>query len=169
MQKIQRICADYDRFVTATIALLITVAAAGQDGGFDKPIDAAFDKDVLIVHASEHACYRLEVYLARNDEQRARGLMHVRSLPQTTGMLFVYEFDSYISMWMKNTYIPLDIVFARADGSVSSVEHNTEPLSLKSIAALEPVRYALELNAGVAEKLSIDRYSRLEWVPAESK
>ena len=169
MQEFHRICADYGRFVVATIALFIAFAAASQDGGFDTPIDAAFDKDVLIVHASEHACYRLDIYLARNDEQRARGLMHVRSLPQTTGMLFVYESDSYISMWMKNTYIPLDIVFARADGSVSSVERNTEPLSLKSIRALEPVRYTLEVNAGVADKLSLDRYSRLEWAPAESE
>lgn len=157
------------KMLATTVALFIAVATAGQDGEFDEPIELAFVKDVLIIHASKHACHRLDIYLARNDEQRARGLMHVRHLPQTTGMLFVYEFDGYISLWMKNTYIPLDIVFARADGTVSSVEHNTEPLSLKSIAALEPVRYALELNAGVADKLSIDRYSRLEWQPAESE
>jgi hypothetical protein len=64
-------------------------------------------------------------------------------------------------MWMKNTYIPLDIVFARGDGSVSSVAENTEPLSLKSISAIEPVNYVLELNAGTAEKLGIDSGSRL--------
>jgi uncharacterized membrane protein (UPF0127 family) len=102
-----------------------------------------------------------------NNEQRARGLMHVRSLPQTTGMLFVYESDGYLSIWMKNTYIPLDIVFARADGSVSSIEYDAEPLSLRSMQSLEPVRFVLELNAGVAEKLSIDRYSRLEWEPKD--
>jgi len=94
--------------------------------------------------------------------------MHVRSLPQTTGMLFVYESDGYLSIWMKNTYIPLDIVFARADGTVSSIERDAKPLSLRSMRALEPVRYVLELNAGVAEKLSIDRYSRLEWEPKDS-
>ena len=91
--------------------------------------------------------------------------MHVRNLPETTGMLFLYDFDAHLSMWMKNTYIPLDILFVRADGTVSSIAHDTEPLSLRSIAALEPVRYVLELNAGVAEKLSIDQYSRLEWDP----
>ena len=89
--------------------------------------------------------------------------MHVRSLPETTGMLFLYDYDARLSMWMKNTFIPLDIVFVRADGTVSSLAYNTEPQSLKSIAALEPVRYVLELNAGVAEKLSIDKYSRIEW------
>ena len=146
------------------VALLLVGIAAAQNSDLDE----AFEKDVLIVHASEHACYRMDIYLAMNDEQRTRGLMHVRSLPQTTGMLFVYEADGYLSIWMKNTYIPLDIVFARADGSVSSIVYDAEPLSLRSMRALEPVRYVLELNAGVAEKLSIDRYSRLEWEPKDS-
>ena len=64
-------------------------------------------------------------------------------------------------MWMKNTYIPLDMVFARSDGSVSSVEADTEPLSLESISAIEPINYILELNAGTAKKLGIDKDSRL--------
>ncbi len=152
------------RFVFVVAALLLIGTATAQNSDLDE----AFDKDVLIIHASEHACYRLDIYLAMNNEQRARGLMHVRSLPQTTGMLFVYESDGYLSIWMKNTYIPLDIVFARADGSVSSIEYDAEPLSLRSMQALEPVRYVLELNAGVAKKLSIDRYSRLEWQPKEN-
>ena len=89
--------------------------------------------------------------------------MHVRKLPDTTGMLFVYPYEARLSMWMKNTFIPLDILFIRADRTVSSVAYDTEPQSLQSIKALEPVRYVLELNAGVADKLSIDTYSSLEW------
>ena len=149
-------------------AIAAAFVFAGSALAQNSDLDEAFEKDILIVHASKHACYRLDVYLAMNNEQRARGLMHVRRLPQTTGMLFVYESDGYLSIWMKNTYIPLDIVFARADGSVSSIEYDAEPLSLRSMQALEPVRYVLELNAGVAEKLSIDRYSRLEWEPKDS-
>ena len=146
---------------TAVIAAAFVLASSALAQNSD--LDEAFEKDVLIINASEHACYRLDIYLAMNNRQRARGLMHVRSLPQTTGMLFVYESDDYLSIWMKNTYIPLDIVFARADGSVSSIEYDAEPLSLRSMQALEPIRYVLELNAGVAKKLSIDQYSRLEW------
>jgi hypothetical protein len=59
-------------------------------------------------------------------------------------------------MWMKNTFIPLDILFIRSDGSVASIAAMTEPLSLRSIASAEPVRYVLELNGGVAEELGID-------------
>jgi len=76
-------------------------------------------------------------------------------------MLFVYDDDAVRSMWMKNTYISLDIVFARADGTVSSVLHDTEPLSLSSLRAIEPVRLVLELNAGVARRLHIGTSSRL--------
>jgi uncharacterized membrane protein (UPF0127 family) len=152
------------KIVAVAAALLLSITAAAQNSDLDE----AFAKDVLIIHASKHACYRLDIYLAMTGPQRTRGLMYVRNMPQTTGMLFVYESDGYLSIWMKNTYIPLDIVFVRADGSVSSIEYSAEPLSLRSIVATEPVRYVLELNAGVANKLSIDENSRLEWVPKDS-
>ncbi len=131
----------------------------------DDELDDAFDKDVLIIEASEFACHRLDIYLAIDNAQRARGLMHVRELPPTTGMLFVYEPGSRISMWMKNTYISLDMVFARHDGTVSSVARNTEPLSLRSVASIEPVMFVLELNAGTSDRLHIDENSRLIWEP----
>lgn len=140
------------------LAFLLVESACADDD-----LDAAFDKDVLIIHASEHACYRIDIYIAENDEQRMRGLMHVRSLPETTGMLFIYESEQILSIWMKNTFIPLDIVFVKADGRVSSIEYDAEPQSLRSMRALEPVQYVLELNAGIAEKFSIDQHSRLEW------
>jgi len=138
-------------------ALMFAVTASGADDSLDE----AFSKDVLIIEASAHACHRFDVYLALNSSQRARGLMHVRSLPPATGMLFVYERDDYLSMWMKNTFIPLDMIFARADGSISSVVRNTEPMSLRSIASTEPVNFVLELNAGITERLFIDENSRL--------
>ncbi len=138
-------------------ALLFAIAAnAAADS-----LEEAFPKDVLIIEASAHACHRFDVYLATSNPQRARGLMHVRHLPPNTGMLFIYEQADYLSMWMKNTYIALDMIFARPDGSISSVVRNTEPMSLRSIAATEPVSFVLELNAGTTERLFIDEKSRL--------
>ena len=66
-------------------------------------------------------------------------------------------------MWMKNTYIPLDMVFARADGTVSSVVSDTVPQTLHSHSSTEPVRFVLELNAGTARRLGIGARSRLIW------
>ncbi len=124
-------------------------------------LDEAFEQDVLIIETATQGCFKFDIYLAVTRTQQQRGLMFVRELPQWSGMLFPYKRAGIRSMWMKNTYIPLDILFARGDGSVSSVEANTEPLSLKSISAIEPINYVLELNAGTAEKLGIDGNSRL--------
>lgn len=143
--------------------LLVLLVACSTVVAADEELEARFGKDVLIVVASEHACHRFDIYLALNSAQRARGLMHVKALPATTGMLFVYEHDDILSMWMKNTYIPLDMLFVRADGTVASIAQNTEPLSLRSVASVEPVRFVLELNAGTTSRLQIDTNSYIDW------
>ncbi len=124
-------------------------------------LDEAFEQDVLLIETAENGCFKFDVYLAVSRTQQQRGLMFVRDLPPWSGMVFRYQRPAILSMWMKNTYIPLDILFARADGSVSSVQTDTEPLSLKPISAIEPVSYVLELNAGTAARLGIGQGSRL--------
>ena len=138
------------------IATLLSGPATAEDS-----LDETFKREVLIIEASEHACYRFDIYMAFNTAQQRRGLMHVRQLPQFSGMLFVYSEPGIRSMWMKNTYIPLDMLFIRGDGTVSSVAANTEPLSLESVRSKEPVNFVLELNAGVSKKLRIDADSKL--------
>ena len=145
---------------------LFFILASANPTIADDALDDAFERDVLIIEASLHACYRFDVWLAVDRSQQLRGLMHVREMPQTTGMLFVYDTADHHSMWMKNTYISLDIAFARSDGSISNVVTGTEPLSLKSISSTGAVSYVLELNAGVAERLSINEQSRLLWGPS---
>ncbi len=143
------------------LLLLLASAAAGAQ----ESLDARFERDVLIVVANEFACLRFDIYLATTIEQQRRGLMFVRSLPERTGMLFVYDDERVRSMWMKNTYLPLDIAFARADGTVINVALDTEPQSLRSILSAGPARYVLEVNAGVTEMLTIGAGSRLLWGP----
>lgn len=144
--------------VFALLALVTGQPAAEETAA---RLDETFDRDVLVVVADRLGCHRFEVYLAVDPEQRRRGLMYVRSLPERTGMLFVHRYDDLHSMWMKNTFIPLDMLFVRADGSVASIVRDTEPQSLRSIGATEPVRYVLELNAGVTAALSIGEDSYL--------
>ena len=128
-------------------------------------LDANFERDKLVIVANDGTRLDFDVYLAVDFEQQRRGLMFVRDLPERTGMLFVYEDEAIHSMWMKNTYIPLDIVFARSDGSVSSVIQDTEPQSLRSLRSIEPVSFVLELNAGVTRRYNIGSKSRLIWSP----
>jgi uncharacterized membrane protein (UPF0127 family) len=145
------VTASKARNVFALLALL----ASGSSMA-DERLESAFTSTSIVIQTSGSACYDFKVYLASTPQQQRRGLMHVRRLPQFAGMLFVYQRDDVHSMWMKNTFIPLDILFIRNDGSVASIAPMTEPLSLRSIASTEPVRYVLELNGGVAEDLGID-------------
>lgn len=149
------------------IGLFIAVQVSAQvaDDLYEDELDKRFDRDVLIIAASKHACYRFDIFVAQKHEQQKRGLMYVRDLPDTTGMLFIYDEDGSRSMWMKNTYIPLDIAFVRSDGTIANIVRNTEPRSLRSISSTEPVTYVLELNAGLTARLAIDTNSRILWGP----
>jgi uncharacterized protein len=144
---------------------LLVLAGFGASAFADEALDEAFERDVLIIEATRHACYRFDIWLAIDRSQQLRGLMRVRNMPVTSGMLFVYDDAGYRSMWMKNTYISLDIVFARSDGSIANIVANTEPQSLKIISSTDVVTYVLELNAGTADRLFIDKQSRLLWGP----
>jgi len=148
------------RWIIAAAIGALTCAAVADD-----ELDKRFGKDILIIEASAYGCHRFDIYVAADDTQRSRGLMFVRNLPATTGMIFIYD-NEPVSMWMKNTFIPLDMLFIRRDGTVSSVAHNTEPQSLRSVRSVEPVSFVLELNAGTAERLAIDENSRIYWEPA---
>lgn len=142
--------------------MLSLLAAASQAQDYDvDDLAAAFGRTVIVIEANENACLSFDVFVAETDAQKQRGLMFVRDLPDQSGMIFIYRDSGMHSMWMKNTYIPLDIAFIRRDGRISSVAKNTEPLSLRSIGSTEPVSFVLELNAGVADRLSIGPESLL--------
>ena len=144
--------------ITAIVFLgLLLSGQASQDSD----LDSVFSRDTLIISADEHACYFFDIYVASSRPQQMRGLMNVRELPEMTGMIFVYRQAEIHSMWMKNTYIPLDMLFIRGDGTVSSVAANTVPLTLDSVASIEPVNYVLELNGGVTAKLGIGTASQV--------
>jgi uncharacterized membrane protein (UPF0127 family) len=98
---------------------------------------------------------RFAVEVMRDDASRSRGLMFRRHMAPDHGMLFDFERVEPVTMWMKNTYLPLDMVFIRQDGTVSRVAADTEPLSTAIISSEGPVLAVLELNAGTAAKLGI--------------
>jgi uncharacterized membrane protein (UPF0127 family) len=88
--------------------------------------------------------------------------MFRRSMPADRGMLFDFGKVQPISMWMQNTYIPLDMLFIRSDGTIARVAENAEPLSTRSIPSGEPVLAVLELNGGTARRLGIKAGDRVE-------
>ena len=129
--------------------------------GFDR-LRSEFGTVSVIIEGST-ACILLDTLLADSDARRRRGLMWVRSMPDDAGMIFDYVRPRGVSMWMKNTLIPVDIAFISAEGRIINIAENTKPLSLDSIAAAAPARYALELNAGQASTFGLESGSTV-WV-----
>jgi uncharacterized membrane protein (UPF0127 family) len=105
--------------------------------------------------ATKSGVHTFSVELAETDQEKATGLMFRKELADGKGMLFDFNTEQPISMWMKNTYIPLDMIFIRNDGRVSRIAENTEPMSLKVISSAGPARAVLEVIAGTARKYGI--------------
>jgi uncharacterized protein len=131
--------------LAALVACLLWVALV--------PAGAAGEATVEII--SKSGVHAFSVELATNDAERERGLMFRKELPEGRGMLFDFEREAPVAFWMHNTYIPLDMIFIRADGSILRIAENAEPLSDRLIPSGGPVRAVLEVIGGTARKLGI--------------
>lgn len=107
--------------------------------------------------------HRFTVELARTEAEQAYGLMNRTKLGPNEGMLFPFPAPRPASFWMKNTLIPLDMVFVRADGSIARIAANTVPHSLEGVGVGEPVAAVLEIPGGRAAELGIDESARVSW------
>jgi hypothetical protein len=99
--------------------------------------------------------HRFEAEVASTDKQRSKGLMFRKEMPEQRGMLFLFEGEGDRYFWMKNTPLPLDIIFIDASGAIVSIADNTTPFSEDVIPSLGPAKFVFEINAGLAEKLEI--------------
>ncbi|MCW9035714.1 MAG: DUF192 domain-containing protein [Rhodospirillales bacterium] len=104
----------------------------------------------------------MSVELALTTSQQAKGLMHRKALPQEQGMLFDFGVEKPILMWMKNTYISLDMIFVDKDGRIIAIEEKTTPMSEKIITIDQPAKAVLEINGGLASQLNIQVGDRIQ-------
>jgi uncharacterized protein len=95
------------------------------------------------------------VELAVTEEEREKGLMFRKQVPEGYGMLFDFKQEQMVTMWMKNTYVPLDMIFIKDDGRIARIAENTKVLSEDIISSGQPVRAVLEVVAGTARKYGI--------------
>ena len=137
----------------ALVAVAFLATGAGVSAQTLEPL-------AIVVQGGQRQSFQVEV--ARNDADRMQGLMYRRAMPADQGMLFDFGHVAPVSMWMQNTYLSLDMLFIRLDGTIARIAANTEPLSTRTISSGEPVLSVLELNAGTAARLGIKAGDRVE-------
>jgi uncharacterized membrane protein (UPF0127 family) len=148
---------DLTHRVTVALAAVLSLAASLGAHAQAGPIEdlAVFPRGKLEITEGKKVKHTFEVWLADNSRRQAQGLMFVRSLPDLRGMLFVHESPRPISMWMKNTYIPLDMVFIDARGRIQEIVAQTTPHSLEIVRSKEPALAVLEIAGGEAKRLGL--------------
>ena len=116
-----------------------------------------FDEIKIVTNNDNIINYIVEVADSKNDQEK--GLMYRKMLNKKSGMLFIFKKEKVANFWMKNTYIPLDIIFIKENGRVDLIKKNVKPLNLKTIKSKGKVIAVLEINAGEAEEFGIDEKS----------
>lgn len=140
--------------VALALAFAFAMPAAAQNP------TVRFEKSDLTIESGGKR-HRFTVEFADNDERRTLGLMHRRQMAADAGMLFDFKRDSPVAMWMRNTLIPLDMLFVDREGIVRHIHERAVPMSEAIISSEENVRAVLELNGGTAARLGLKKGDRL--------
>ncbi len=119
------------------------------------PAHAEFRKDQLTLRTQSGAEHRIEIEIAVTPAEKSLGLMFRSQVPPNTGMLFPYAKPQELTMWMRNTFVSLDMIFIKPNGKIHRIEYATEPLSERIVASQGPVSAVLELAAGEADRLKL--------------
>ncbi len=122
------------------------------------------DGQLVFLKRSTNATIKLiQIQIADNDDERAEGLMWRKFMPENDGMLFIFDDEEPLTFWMKNTYIPLDMVFADKSGNIVSIYPEATPLSEASIPSGKPAKYVVEVNGGFCARYGITPGDKIEY------
>ena len=140
-------------------AALLVFAAPSVLRAQGAPAQAAGLEPLEIVTATGRHAFSVEVM--RTEAEREKGLMFRRFMPADRGMLFDFKTEQTVMMWMKNTYLPLDMIFTSRNGTVTHIALNAEPMSERIIASGPPAYSVLEVNAGTAARIGVKEGDRV--------
>jgi hypothetical protein len=149
-----------DALLLGFITCLFTASAMAQTGPLEEL--ASFPQIQLEIRGNS-AAHQFKVWVADTPSRQAQGLMFVRDLPADQGMVFIHAEPRLASMWMKNTFIELDMIFIAADGRIVKIAERTRPHSLDTIGSEEPVKAVLELKGGEAARRKLRVGDRVTW------
>lgn len=143
------------------LVLLLGCTDESQQTGEDTEFQT--EGTLAFVQPSGDTLRTIDIEIADTDAERQRGLMHRRSLGYNRGMLFIFDSVDEQGMWMKNTPLPLDIVFAAPDSQVINIVRRTTPFSETTIEPAAPKKFVVEVRAGFANRFGLTDSTRIRW------
>jgi uncharacterized protein len=143
------------------MALVVALALSGAVGAHGQQDDVKFEKSCLVI-VTEQRNIKFDIEMATTEPQREHGLMYRKQLGAYEGMLFDFFREQPVTFWMKNTLIPLDMVFIAGDGTIKHIHANATPMSTDTIPSEAAVRGVLEINGGTARLLGIKPGDRVK-------
>lgn len=147
------------RHIRAWLAVFCAVVLLGS-GAYALGA-VTFERDTLTLNGQDGQSFFFDIEVAQTPAQLARGLMFRKNMADNAGMLFLYPEERMVAFWMKNTLIPLDIIFTDKAGVIRYIHYNAQPLDETRIRPHLPVYSALEVNAGTVDALGIEIGDRL--------
>ncbi len=123
-----------------------------------------FRKDgQLMFYSGSTLLKTISIEISDDEAEREQGLMYRKTMPDSCGMLFIFEFMQPLSFWMKNTFIPLDLIFLDDNYTIVNISKNATPLSEEAIPSVKEAMYVIEVNAGFCEKNNISEGKKIRY------
>lgn len=131
------------------------------------PISFTKEGELYLIKASGDTISKLDIEIAESDYEHQTGLMYRKDMKDSQGMLFLYDSESIRNFYMKNTYLPLDIIYYDADSALVSIQKNARPMDDTSLPSKEPAQYVLEVNAGLSDEWQLGMNDKISFKKTE--
>jgi len=152
------------------VFLFITIIASSKINAKESVNNSKFNQDLknynakLKIFSNNKLITEFNVAIADSEEKKSYGLMNLDSLPKKNGMIFIFENQEIVNMWMKNTRISLDMIFINHNNEIIKIVENTSPYSTEIISSQNKVSKVLEINAGLAKELKIKTGQKIKLI-----
>jgi len=132
------------------------------------PITFTKEGEIYLIKSSGDTIQKLDVEFAESDYEHQTGLMYRETMKENQGMLFIYNSERVRNFYMKNTYIPLDIIYYEADSTLVSIQKNTTPRDETSLPSEGPAQYILEVNGGLSDEWGLEKDDKMSFLRTDS-
>ena len=151
--------------IVIILAVIIFLAISNLLKKNETDTEYMFRKDgtLTFLNDSSQVKAKIDIQIADNDFDRELGLMFRKSMQENQGMLFIFPQDTIQTLWMRNTFIPLDMVFINSQKEIVSISKNTKTLSDQTYSSSGPAQYVLEVNAGFCDRFNIKDGDKINW------